>query len=321
MPGDVVVIEEGDRVAADIRLLAGAVEVDMSALTGEVCACAALGGDDRRECAVADCARFRYSVAPVVPAGMPGSSRSPPAWVREIRRIAALSERVKPDTSPLERQVRRAAWLIAAVSVMLGLSFIPLATLVAHLTLINSLIFAAGLLAGMVPEELYGDHPCVGGRGAGVGGSWRTRETVVRGRNPWFHRCDLHRQNRHADPKPDDTVAVWTTAGHIDLRSRPSRQPRGYAAVAFPSLRSLGRIAARCNNGRFDDSAGAMGDPTEVAVLAAARILGAETDPATREANRRWQFHFDPELKLMSTIDGPMTDRPSCTPKVSRRRC
>jgi magnesium-transporting ATPase (P-type) len=35
VPGDVVVIEEGDRVAADIRLLAGAIEVDMSALTGE----------------------------------------------------------------------------------------------------------------------------------------------------------------------------------------------------------------------------------------------------------------------------------------------
>jgi magnesium-transporting ATPase (P-type) len=35
VPGDIVVIEEGDRIAADIRLLGGAVEVDMSALTGE----------------------------------------------------------------------------------------------------------------------------------------------------------------------------------------------------------------------------------------------------------------------------------------------
>ena len=35
VPGDIVVIEEGDRIAADIRLLAGAIEVDMSALTGE----------------------------------------------------------------------------------------------------------------------------------------------------------------------------------------------------------------------------------------------------------------------------------------------
>ncbi len=35
VPGDMVVIEAGDRIAADIRLLQGAIEVDMSALTGE----------------------------------------------------------------------------------------------------------------------------------------------------------------------------------------------------------------------------------------------------------------------------------------------
>lgn len=35
VPGDIVLIQEGDRVAADIRLLDGAIEVDNSALTGE----------------------------------------------------------------------------------------------------------------------------------------------------------------------------------------------------------------------------------------------------------------------------------------------
>jgi magnesium-transporting ATPase (P-type) len=35
VPGRIVMIEEGDRIAADIRLLSGAIEVDMSALTGE----------------------------------------------------------------------------------------------------------------------------------------------------------------------------------------------------------------------------------------------------------------------------------------------
>ena len=35
VPGDVLVIEEGDRVAADARLIAGSIEVDMSTLTGE----------------------------------------------------------------------------------------------------------------------------------------------------------------------------------------------------------------------------------------------------------------------------------------------
>ena len=40
-----------------------------------------------------------------------------------------------------------------------------------------------------------------------------------------------------------------------------------------------------------------------MAVLLAAQALGADPDTDRREAVRRWQFHFDPELKLMSTID------------------
>ena len=35
VPGDVVLLQEGDRIAADMRLLSGALEVDLSTLTGE----------------------------------------------------------------------------------------------------------------------------------------------------------------------------------------------------------------------------------------------------------------------------------------------
>ena len=35
VPGDVIVIEEGERVSADARLLSGSVEMDLSTLTGE----------------------------------------------------------------------------------------------------------------------------------------------------------------------------------------------------------------------------------------------------------------------------------------------
>ena len=302
VPGDVVVIEEGDRVAADIRLLAGAVEVDMSALTGESVP------------ALRSAAMIAVNVPLLTAHDLVFSGTSctggharglafATGMGTEIGRIAALSERVKPDPSPLERQVRRAAWLIAAVSVMLGLSFIPLATLVAHLTLINSLIFAAGLLAGMVPEGLL---PVItlalavavrelAGRGALVK-RLSAVETLGSTDVICTDKTGTLTQNRMTP------VAVWTSAGHIDLD--PDHPDSLADTPQSPSpLGSLGRIAARCNNARLDDSAGAMGDPTEVAVLAAARILGAETDPATREANRRWQFHFDPELKLMSTID------------------
>jgi len=35
VPGDVIMVEEGDRVSADARLLSGSVEMDVSTLTGE----------------------------------------------------------------------------------------------------------------------------------------------------------------------------------------------------------------------------------------------------------------------------------------------
>jgi len=302
VPGDLVVIGEGDRVAADIRLLAGAIEVDMSALTGE-------SVPVLRSAAMVDVDVPLLSAHDLVFSGTSctgGQARGvafATGMGTEIGRIAALSERVKPDPSPLELQVRRAAWLIAAVSVMLGLSFIPVATLAAHLTLINSLIFAAGLLAGMVPEGLLPVITlalAVAVRELASRGALVKRLSAVETLGSTDVICTdktgTLTQNRMTP------VAVWTAAGQTDIDpqhpdSLPERPP-----WASP-LGSLGRIAARCNNARLNDPAGAVGDPTEIAVLTAARILGAETDVATREANRRWQFHFDPELKLMSTID------------------
>jgi calcium-translocating P-type ATPase len=220
----------------------------------------------------------------------------------EIGRIAALSESVKPDPSPLERQVRRAAWLIAAVSVMLALSFIPVATLAAHLTLINSLVFAAGLLAGMVPEGLLPVITlalAVAVRDLAKRGALVKRLSAVETLGSTDVICTdktgTLTQNRMTP------VAVWTAAGRVDFDTgHPGSR---LDTQSSPALESLGRIAASCNNARIDQAKGPLGDPTEIAVLSAARILGAETDAAPREAHRRWQFHFDPELKLMSTID------------------
>jgi calcium-translocating P-type ATPase len=302
VPGDIVVIEEGDRIAADVRLLAGAIEVDMSALTGE--SVPAL-----RSAAIVDVDVPLLSAHELVFSGTSctgGQARGvafATGMATEIGRIAALSERVEPDPSPLERQVRRAAWLIAAVSVMLGLSFIPVATLAAHLTLINSLIFAAGLLAGMVPEGLLPVITlalAVAVRELASRGALVKRLSAVETLGSTDVICTdktgTLTQNRMTP------VAVWTAGGRTDLDTDHPDSPMDPPQLS-PPLESLGRIAAGCNNARFDGASGPVGDPTEIAVLSAARILGAETDARVREAHRRWQFHFDPELKLMSTID------------------
>ena len=299
VPGDIVLIQEGDRIAADVRLLNGAIEVDMSALTGE--SVPAL-----RSAAMADVNVPILSAHELVFSGTTctgGEARGvafATGMATEIGRIAALSERVKPDPSPLERQVRRVAWLIAAVSVMLALSFIPVATLAAHLTVVNSLVFAAGLLAGMVPEGLL---PVItlalavavrqlAGRGALVK-RLSAVETLGSTDVICTDKTGTLTENRMIP------VAAWVPTQRIDL------EDGSFAALgsAEPSVRVLGRVAASCNNALLNDEGDPVGDPTEIAILKAARAFGADTDHERREAHRRWQFHFDPELKLMSTVD------------------
>ena len=70
----------------------------------------------------------------------------------EIGRIAALTERVTSEESPLEGQVRRVAWLIALIAVLTGLAFIPIATLVAGLSLSAGVVFAVGFSSAMFPR-------------------------------------------------------------------------------------------------------------------------------------------------------------------------
>jgi calcium-translocating P-type ATPase len=302
VPGDIVLIREGDRIAADVRLLNGAIEVDMSALTGESLPV-------MRSAAMVDVNVPILSAHELVFSGTNctgGEARGvafATGMATEIGRIAALSQRVKPDPSPLERQVRRVAWLIAAVSVMLALSFIPMATLAAHLTLINSLIFAAGLLAGMVPEGLL---PVItlalavavrqlAGRGALVK-RLSAVETLGCTDVICTDKTGTLTENRMIP------VAAWVPTRRIDLEGSGFEASRGDAPS---SVRQLGRIAASCNNASFNEDGEPTGDPTEAAILSAARIFGADIDHIRREAQRRWQFHFNPELKLMSTVDQP----------------
>jgi magnesium-transporting ATPase (P-type) len=299
-PGDIVVIQEGDRIAADLRLLSGAIEVDMSALTGE--SLPAL-----RSAATVDVNVPLLSAHELVFSGTSctgGEARGvafATGMATEIGRIAALSQRVKPDPSPLERQVRRVAWLIAAVSVMLALSFIPVATLAAHLTVINSLVFAAGLLAGMVPEGLL---PVIT-----LALAVAVRQLA--GRSALVKRLSAVETLGSTDVICTDKtgtltdnrmtpVAAWVPPRRIDLEAG-GLSPVGGSAAS--SAQALGRVAACCNNAQLSDDAEAAGDPTEIAILLAAQAFGADTDRDRREAQRRWQFHFDPELKLMSTVD------------------
>jgi magnesium-transporting ATPase (P-type) len=152
VPGDVVLVAEGDRVPADGRLLTGALEIDAAALTGE-------SVPVERDATAPDIAGRKLDSPVLVFSGTACVAGAAEAVVHatgrhtEIGRIAALTGHRRPEESPLERQVRRVVYLIAAVAVGVGIAFLPLGVL-AGLTWTEAAVFAVGLLVANVPEGL-----------------------------------------------------------------------------------------------------------------------------------------------------------------------
>ena len=103
VPGDVVLVEEGDRIAADMRLISGAVEVDLSTLNGE-------SAPALRSAELIDPSVPRIEAQELFFSGTSvtgGEARGvvfATGMHTELGRIAALSERVKEEPSPLERR-------------------------------------------------------------------------------------------------------------------------------------------------------------------------------------------------------------------------
>jgi magnesium-transporting ATPase (P-type) len=296
VPGDVLVIEEGDRISADARLITGSVEVDLSTLSGE--SVPAL-----RAAELVDTSVPPLQARELVFSGTTCTEGEARALIfatgmrTELGRIAALSTRVGREDSPLEVQVRRVAWLIAAIALISGLAFVPIAVFGAGLPLSDAVVFAIGLLVGNVPEGLL---PVIT-LALAVGVRELVREGAV------VKRLSAVETLGSTDVICTDKTGtltenrmrvtrVWTAAQTLELDSHDAAQ------IVAPALARLAQATAACNNAQVAPGRDPVGDPTEIAMLEAAHELGAATDLASRDRQRRREFRFDASRKLMSTV-------------------
>jgi calcium-translocating P-type ATPase len=296
VPGDVLLIEEGESICADARLMSGAVEVDMSTLTGE-------SVPVTRSAGRADPSVPLLQAHEVVFSGTACTGGEADALVTatgmrtELGRIAALSQRAGPGESPLERQVKRATRLIAVVAVGAGIAFLPIG-LAAGLSVAAAASFAIGLLVANVPEGLLPTITlalAVGVREMARRGALVKRLSAVETLGSTGIICTdktgTLTQNRMR------VILVWTPDGETDV------DPAA-ASELPPGVRRLARIGTICNNADLYGAAGKpTGDPTEIALLEFGTACGLPVSLADREAHRRRLFRFDPRLKLMTTVD------------------
>ncbi|WP_306215260.1 cation-translocating P-type ATPase, partial [Actinoplanes sp. RD1] len=290
VPGDVVVISEGDRISADARLIHGDVTVDMSALNGESVPAGRHADAGAVPGPLLEARELVFS-GTACTAGQAHAVVLRTGMHTEIGRIAALSQRGRTEPSPLERQVRRATWIIAAVAVAAGAAFLPIGV-VAGLGWGAAIGFSIGLIVANVPEGLLPTITLA--LAAGV------RDLARRGA--------VVKRLSAVETLGSTTVICTDKTGTLtENRMRVTRlwlygsELDASAAAGDVRAQQLALAAAQCTTA----AGGGKGDPTELALLQLAEEFGTPVPPADRDEHRRMLYAFDGRLKRMGTVDGP----------------
>ena len=152
VPGDVLLLSEGDRIPGDARLVeCHELLVNNAPLTGEsrhlsLRAAPVPAGSllDSPNLVFAGCSILRGSGTAVVYATGPRT---------EFGKIAVLSVRVRRPPTPLEREIRRMVRILTAVAVAMGLVFFALGVAIGRSVWVN-VVFMLGIIVANVPEGL-----------------------------------------------------------------------------------------------------------------------------------------------------------------------
>ena len=320
VPGDIVLLAEGDRLSADARLTDGSVELDMAALTGE-------SQPVVRSAAAVRRAATALEAEDVVFAGTLCTGGEAEAVVyatamgTQLGRIAALSQRVEPEISPLQRQVNRVAWLIAAIAIAAGAVFFvagsdtgePVAGGggdVCHRT--------AGGQRSRGPAA--DDHAVAGGRGAadgGPAGAGQAADAVET-----LGSTDVICTDKTGTlTEGSMSVRLLVVGGHR-AAGRP-HTPTPSCRWALGPAADRGALQQRAPGARRRPLGARRGPERERTAGRRAAQLGFDVSAAQREreSRRRRVFHFDPHLKRMTTLDEEPAGISGTTPRAPRWSC
>ena len=151
VPGDVIVLNEGDRVPADGRLIeAKELKVDNSSLTGE--SEAQLLDEGRSANALLESPNMVFSGS-LVQNGEGKVVLVKTGMNTQIGGIVTLTKATKAVETPIHKELKYFIKVISFIAIFLGVSFFAISVAIGN-AVIGSLIFAIGIIVANVPEGL-----------------------------------------------------------------------------------------------------------------------------------------------------------------------
>jgi len=297
VPGDIVLVDAGDQVAADLRLIeASNLTADESTLTGE-----SVGVHKSIEATAADarlterhCILFKGTA---VTRGSGVGVVTATGLSTELGRISQLVEEATAGSSPLEKKLTRLTGQLvwATIALAVAIAAIGLTTRESVFLVVEA---AIALAVAAIPEGL----PIVATL-ALARGMWRMArqnalierlsavETLGATTVILTDKTGTLTENRMTVRR------LWIDSGEIDLAVH-KRQ-----LAADPQVMRLMEVAVLCNDATLGHAAkDSSGDPMELALLRAGRTAGLTRHALDAKYPLAHKHAFDSASKMMATV-------------------
>jgi Ca2+-transporting ATPase len=308
VPGDIVLLEAGDVVSADLRLLeANRLQCDEAALTGESVP-VTKGTDpiDRDDPPLAERGNMAFKGTAVTDGSGLGVVVAT-GMDTELGHISSLVESAESSATPLERRLeqlgRRLIWLTVAIAAV-----VAAAGLIAGKALVVMLETAIALAIAAVPEGL----PVVATLALARGMRKMARRNAVVKRLSAVETLGtaslIFTDKTGTLTENHMTLARLALAAGTFALARDGDDARilrdddtEVELDEVPGLEAALTVGALCNNASLGED-GSVGDPTEVALLEGAAAAGLHRDALLGRLPEEREVSFDPDLKLMATV-------------------
>ncbi|AEH23121.1 ATPase, P-type (transporting), HAD superfamily, subfamily IC [Thermodesulfobacterium geofontis OPF15] len=275
VPGDLIILSEGDKIPADARVIeSNFLTVNNAPLTGEsipiILTCEPFKGE------IIESNNIAFAGATVVS----GSGKAvvfATGMTTEFGRIAHLTETVQAEATPLQKEIARTSKFIAIFATLIGLIFFFVGHAIGR-SFWENFIFAIGVIVALVPEGML---PTV------------TLSLAI-GSQRMLKRKALIKTLTSVEALGSITVICTDKTGTI---TQNKMEVKKIWTIDTSSVDMLMKIAYLCNNAKFSDNQ-YKGDPTEVALL---KYVKENFGGFVSE--RISEIPFDFERKRMTTVN------------------
>ncbi len=318
VPGDVVLLQSGDKVPADLRLFrVKGLQIQESVLTGESLAVEKSINAVAQQTVISDRRCMAY-FGTLVTHGQGRAVVVATGAQTEIGHISTLVSEVESVTTPLLRQMAQfGRWLTAAILGIATITFVFGVWLRDYLPA-DMFLAAVSLAVAAIPEGL----PAIMTITLAMGVQRMARRNAIIRRLPAVETLGavsvICSDKTGTLTRNEMTVRSIVTADQQFVLSGTGYDPHGILSISNSSVENQDvlpeqqplllealRAAMLCNDASLehaDDEWRVQGDPMEGALLVAGLKVGLDIDVETRQYPRTDLIPFESEHRFMATL-------------------